>query len=56
MSKLAGEDVRTLAQQATDSITAYIRLAKLKVGDGLPGEMDFVQELVKGGTRHGTAL
>lgn len=45
IEKLDGDDGRTLVQQAMASITAYIRTAKLKAGDGLPGEMDFAQEL-----------
>ncbi len=44
IEKLDGVDGRTLVQQAIDSITAYIRSAKLKAGDGLPGEMEFAQE------------
>lgn len=45
VDKLDGESGRTLVQQAMDSITTYIRSAKLKAGDGLPGEMEFAQEL-----------
>jgi GntR family transcriptional repressor for pyruvate dehydrogenase complex len=45
ISKRDETDGRTLVQQAMDSITAYIRSAKLKAGDGLPGEKDFAQEL-----------
>src|SRR6201996_5736802 len=43
--KSNGDDGRTLVQQAMDTITTFIRTAKLKAGDGLPSEMDFAQEL-----------
>lgn len=45
IDRLDGDGGRTLVQQAVDSITAYIRSAKLKAGDVLPGEMDFAHEL-----------
>ena len=45
VDKLDGESGRTLVQQAMDAITGYIRTAKLKAGDVLPGEMEFAQEL-----------
>ncbi|HEY2068400.1 MAG TPA: FCD domain-containing protein [Rhizomicrobium sp.] len=35
----------TLVRQAMNAVTAYIRDAHLKVGDPLPGEMHFAQEL-----------
>ncbi len=45
IDKFDEDDSRTLVQRAVDSITAYIRAAKLKAGDVLPGEMDFAHEL-----------
>jgi DNA-binding FadR family transcriptional regulator len=45
IDKLDGEGGRTLVQQAVDAITAYIRSAKLKAGDVLPGEMEFATEM-----------
>jgi GntR family transcriptional regulator, transcriptional repressor for pyruvate dehydrogenase complex len=45
MEKLDGENSGTLVQQAMAAVTNYIRSARLKAGDGLPGEMQFAEEL-----------